>query len=88
MATVGAVALALGLAFGLGGRDTAARIVSGWYERGQQAAPSLAEAASAAQGQIQSSPRPLADLRTDARPMGRSAVPTGGFDGRPASSRD
>ena len=33
MATVGAVALAIGLAFGLGGRDTAARIVGGWYER-------------------------------------------------------
>src|ERR671938_52893 len=55
MATVGAVALALGLAFGLGGRDTAAQIVRGWYERGQQAAPKLAEAADAAQRQAQPS---------------------------------
>src|SRR3954464_12648522 len=39
MATVGTVAVALALAFGLGGRDTAAEIVRGWYERGQQAAP-------------------------------------------------
>jgi hypothetical protein len=35
-ATVGAVALALGLSFGLGGRDTAAKIVSGWYEQSQR----------------------------------------------------
>ncbi len=45
MATVGAAALALGLSFGLGGRDTAAQIVRGWYARGQQAAPRLADTA-------------------------------------------
>ncbi|MBV9543894.1 MAG: hypothetical protein JOY61_05915 [Chloroflexi bacterium] len=43
------MALALGLAFGLGGRETAAQIVRGWYERGQQAAPKMAQAAEAAQ---------------------------------------
>jgi hypothetical protein len=42
MAVVGAAALAVGLAFGLGGRDTAARIVSGWYESAQHTLPSLA----------------------------------------------
>ena len=57
MATVGALALALGLAFGLGGRDTAAQIVRGWYERGQQAAPKMAQAAQAAQQQAQPQPR-------------------------------
>jgi hypothetical protein len=41
MAAVGAAALALGLAFGLGGRDTAARIVSGWYEAAQRTMPSI-----------------------------------------------
>src|ERR687883_809707 len=41
MATVGAVALALGLAFGLGGRETAAVIVRDWYARSQQAAPKM-----------------------------------------------
>jgi hypothetical protein len=51
MATVGALALALGLAFGLGGRETAAQIVSGWYQKGQQAAPKLAQATEAAQQQ-------------------------------------
>jgi hypothetical protein len=35
--TVAAVALAAGLAFGLGGRDVAARITEGWYASGQQA---------------------------------------------------
>jgi hypothetical protein len=39
MATVGAIALALGLAFGLGGRETAALIVRNWYERSQRATP-------------------------------------------------
>ena len=57
MATVGALALALGLAFGLGGRETAAQIVRGWYERGQQAAPKMAQAAQAAQQQAQPQPR-------------------------------
>jgi flagellar biosynthesis protein FliQ len=42
MATVGAVALALGLAFGLGGRETAAQIVRGWYERGERVGPQWA----------------------------------------------
>jgi hypothetical protein len=49
MAVVGAVALALGLAFGLGGRETAAMVVRGWYERGQQAAPKMQQAAGSVQ---------------------------------------
>jgi hypothetical protein len=36
MAVVGAVALALGLSFGLGGRETAGEIVRNWYLKGQQ----------------------------------------------------
>lgn len=45
VATVGCVALALGLAFGLGGRETAAVIVRNWYESSQQAAPRMQRAA-------------------------------------------
>lgn len=45
MATVGAVALALGLAFGIGGRDTAAEVVRNWYERSRGVAPKAGEAA-------------------------------------------
>ncbi len=45
MATVGALALALGLAFGLGGRETAGEILRNWYQKGQDAAPRIKEAA-------------------------------------------
>lgn len=45
MGFVGALALALGLSFGLGGRDTAGRMVEGWYRRGQQLAPQVRDAA-------------------------------------------
>jgi mechanosensitive ion channel-like protein len=38
---VGAVALAVGLSFGLGARDTAAQIVRDWYAVGQEAAPKI-----------------------------------------------
>jgi len=48
MATVGAVALAAGLAFGIGGRETAGRIVSRWYARSQEKGPQIARAADAA----------------------------------------
>lgn len=36
MAVTGALALALGLAFGLGGRDTASQIVRNWYNKARQ----------------------------------------------------
>lgn len=52
MAAAGAVALALGLSFGLGGRDTAAMIVRRWYERGQANAPQIRRAADAAANQM------------------------------------
>jgi hypothetical protein len=44
MGFVAALALALGLSFGLGGRDTAAEIVQTWYRLGRQAAPRMADA--------------------------------------------
>ena len=37
MGVVGAAAIALGLSFGLGGQETARKIVSGWYARAGQA---------------------------------------------------
>lgn len=45
MGFVGALALAAGLAFGLGGRETAAQIVQGWYRQGREARPKLERAA-------------------------------------------
>jgi hypothetical protein len=72
MATVGAVALALGLAFGLGGRETAALIVRNWYERGQQAAPKMVRAAEAAQDRTEQDGR-----------LSRTSADDGQIDGRP-----
>jgi len=54
MATVGAVALALGLAFGIGGRDTAAEVVREWYERSRKRAPKAGEAAEQAGRDVRS----------------------------------
>ena len=70
-AVVGALALALGLAFGLGGRDTAAQIVQGAYQKGQQAAPKLAAAAQAA-GQQAGPTRPAVSAQP---PADRPAPP-------------
>ena len=53
MATVGALALALGLAFGLGGKETAGKMVQEWYDKGKEAAPKLAAAGDAAKQQGQ-----------------------------------
>lgn len=52
MATVGAVALALGLSFGLGGRDTAAAIVRRWHERGRREAGRVGRAVDAAANEM------------------------------------
>jgi hypothetical protein len=51
---VGAVALAFGLAFGLGGRDVAAKITRDWYESSQATAARV-------QGKTQPRPRSAAD---------------------------
>lgn len=44
MGLIGAFALAAGLAFGLGGRETAGQIVDGWYHRSREAAPKIERA--------------------------------------------
>src|SRR4051812_2103814 len=70
MGFIAALAWALGLAFGLGGRDTAGEIVQTWYRRGQQATPKLTQAAE------------MAARRTDGamydRASDRVAVASGG----------
>jgi len=43
-AFVGALAVALGLAFGLGGRDLASRTLENWYDQAQEAKPSRRKA--------------------------------------------
>ena len=54
MGFVGALALAAGLAFGLGGRETAAQIVQGWYRQGQEARPKLERAAETMERNVES----------------------------------
>lgn len=53
MATVGALALAIGLAFGLGGKETAGKLVADWYSKGKEAAPKMAAVGDAAKQQGQ-----------------------------------
>jgi hypothetical protein len=53
MAIVGALALGLGLAFGLGGRETAGEIVRQWYSKAQDKSGQLREAAENADAQAQ-----------------------------------
>jgi hypothetical protein len=52
MGFVGALALALGLSFGLGGRDTAGEIVREWYQQGKESAPKIAEATEVAEDEM------------------------------------
>ena len=54
MGIVAALALGFGLAFGLGGRETAAEIVRDWHRGLRQAGPQMGQAADAAGRQAQS----------------------------------
>ena len=53
MGVVAALALGFGLAFGLGGRETAGQIVQNWYRASQTEAPKVARAADAAGQHVQ-----------------------------------
>jgi hypothetical protein len=53
MAFVGAIALALGLSFGLGGRDTANEIVRNWYGRARLNSDRIARTAEAASDRVE-----------------------------------
>jgi hypothetical protein len=56
MGFIGALALALGLAFGLGGRDTASQIVRDWYENGRSELPRIQRATETGRVQLESPP--------------------------------
>jgi hypothetical protein len=99
---VGALALAAGLAFGLGGRDRAARLLDELGRKAQQAGPRLERAASAAGDQVRRSARevegsPEADITepasvafeenwTPRAGADRRRVPRAGLDRRGAGS--
>jgi len=52
---VGALALASGLAFGLGGRDKAAELIDGWSAQAKAAKPKMEKAAGAAKARAEAS---------------------------------
>ena len=57
MATFGALALAFGLAFGLGGKEAAAEVIRGLKQSAREAGPKLEEAAEAAKTSAQGAPQ-------------------------------
>lgn len=74
IAIVAALALGAGLAFGLGGRETAAEIVRNWYAKAQEKSGQLRLAAEAAQRQASEKETP--------------PFPTGGYPGPGAMPAD
>ena len=84
MGLVGALALALGLAFGLGGRDTAAEIVRNWYMKGQQAAPRVQQAATAAGQQVRQETQSAPPVRPPSTAGGPGPTYPPGSERRPA----
>ena len=74
MGVVGALALAFGLAFGLGGRDVAARITEGWYASTQAAAEKVRAAAEESESApARSKPSTETTSSTERRPAPGSA---------------
>jgi len=64
MGVVGAVAVAFALAFGLGGRETAAEVVRKWDDQAQAAAPKVEAAADRAQSKAATAAKQLSDKRS------------------------
>ncbi len=85
MAVVGAVALALALAFGLGGRETASRIVHRWYSQGQASRPNTEAASSRVHSGMAASGTPAAAAGGSSASLGGHAGAGGGFQPSPAS---
>lgn len=77
MGTVGAVALAVGLAFGLGGRDVASRMAEGWYASGQEASRRVrqyAERKAAESGSTSTAASPAETASSTASPTTQSTT--------------
>jgi hypothetical protein len=81
MAFVGAIALGLGLAFGLGGRETAAKIVSHMYDAAQENAPKLARAGEAAGNITRDKTQEMKDRAQSSMQTPRSSGGSGGSYG-------
>lgn len=75
-AVVGALALGLGLAFGLGGRETAAEILSKWYARAQERSQDIKRIADNAEDRMRGE-QPAGQWPTGGYPQGGGS-PGGG----------
>jgi hypothetical protein len=67
MAFVGAIALGAGLAFGLGGKDTAAEIVRNWYTKARQNSGRLERASDAMERRVSDQSARVAENASDFR---------------------
>ena len=65
---VATLVLAFGLAFGLGGQQTAAQITQGWYEKGRQTTPKIAEKVKQAEADQDAGTEPSAPPSTPPTP--------------------
>lgn len=65
---VATLVLAFGLAFGLGGQQTAAQITQGWYEKGRQTTPRIAEKVKQAEAEQEGGTSPGAPASTASAP--------------------
>jgi hypothetical protein len=75
MAIVGALALGVGLAFGLGGRETAAQILSKWYAKGQENSENMKKLVDAAGEQVKSGTAQSGQWPTGGYPQGGNPQP-------------
>jgi hypothetical protein len=76
MAIVGALALGLGLAFGLGGRDTAGEIVRKWYSKAQEKSGEMKQLAENIGDQAKARAQAPAEWPTGGYPQGGGASGT------------
>ncbi len=85
MAVVGAVALALALAFGLGGRETASRIVQRWYGQGELNVEAFSRTAEAASNRVSSGMAAGGTSSGAGSTLGGRGGTGGGYQPSPAS---
>jgi hypothetical protein len=89
MAIVGSIALAVGLAFGLGGRDTASEIVRNWYEKSKNAPAMVPRETPAASPRAEAMDRATTEtVENDPTSWPTGPYPrAGGMGGNPADKK-
>lgn len=71
---VAVVVLSVGLAFGLGGQQTAAQITAGWYEKGRAASQKVADYQAKSSGGSSAAAKPATGPATGSPPGGGTAT--------------